>query len=62
VSFLTSHQISWIFQIVQQELIQSTSFFVQDLDSITVSVINSARVNDSAESVSGFGITGPLEN
>lgn len=60
VSLLSSHQIRWIFQIVQQELIECTAFFVENLHSVAVTVINCARMHHGAERVSGFGIASPF--
>jgi hypothetical protein len=54
VSFLSRHQISGIFQIIQQEFVESAAFLVQDLNSVTVTIINGARMNDGTEGVGCF--------
>lgn len=60
VRLLTSRQIRGIFQIVEQEFVQSAALLVQNLHSVSVSVVNHAAVHDSAESVDRFGIASPF--
>ena len=60
VSFLAGHEISRIFQVVEKELIQGTAIFVEDLNLVSISVINGAGVDDGAEGVDGFRFAGEL--
>lgn len=62
VGFLTSHQIGRVLQVVEKELVESTPFFVQDLDSVAVPVVDSARMNNGAESIGGLAVTSPLNS
>ncbi len=51
MGFLAGHQISGILEVVEQELVQGTTILVQDLDTITVTVVDEARMNNGAKRV-----------
>ncbi len=42
MGFLAGHQIGGILEVVEQELVQGTTLLVQDLDTITVTVVDEA--------------------
>jgi len=57
---LAGHEVSWVFQVVEQELVESAAFIVENLDGITIAIVDGARVDNSAEGVDGFRVTGPF--
>jgi len=57
---LTSHEISWIFEIAEQIFVECAALVVQQLNTITLTIINKAAIDTHAECIDGFGITGPF--
>ena len=60
VRLLAGGQIGRILEIVEQEFVERAAFFIQNLDRVAISVVNGARVYDSAKRVGRLRVARPF--